>query len=109
WRHVVRTAPHLAHEPLLLHLATEVPKNLPELPWILDYDSHSRTRIPVKASASLLLQNIGANCPSHGDDDENHRPDPDHDQGVRPVDLIQRRCEGAEGAVVGLDETQHDV
>jgi len=33
---------HLAHEPLLLNLATELPKRLLELLGILDYDSHNR-------------------------------------------------------------------
>jgi len=45
-RHVVRTAAHLAHEPLLLHLAPELPESLFELLRILDHDSHSRKRIP---------------------------------------------------------------
>ena len=45
-RHVVRTAAHLAHEPLLLHLAPELPEGLFELLRILDYDSHSPKRIP---------------------------------------------------------------
>ena len=45
-RDVVRTPAHLAHEPLLLHLATELPESLLELLRILDYDSHNRTRIP---------------------------------------------------------------
>ena len=38
---VVRTASHLAHEPLLLHLAAELPKRLLELLGILDDYSHS--------------------------------------------------------------------
>jgi hypothetical protein len=42
----VRTPAHLAHEPLLLHLAAELPECLLELLRILDYDSHDRTRIP---------------------------------------------------------------
>ena len=33
---------HLAHEPLLLNLAAELPKRLLELLGILDYDSHNR-------------------------------------------------------------------
>ncbi len=33
---------HLAHEPLLLDLAAELPKRLLELLGILDYDSHNR-------------------------------------------------------------------
>jgi hypothetical protein len=44
-RNVVRTAAHLAHEPLLLHLAAELPKRLLELLGILYDDSHNRTRI----------------------------------------------------------------
>jgi hypothetical protein len=42
----VRTAAHLAHEPLLLHLAPELAKSLFELLGILDYDSHNPNRIP---------------------------------------------------------------
>ena len=49
-RDVVRTAPHLAHEPLLLHLAAELPKRLLELLGILDDYSHSPKRIPVKGT-----------------------------------------------------------
>ena len=33
---------HLAHEPLLLDLAAELPKRLLELLGVLDYDSHNR-------------------------------------------------------------------
>jgi hypothetical protein len=44
--HVVRTAAHLAHEPLLLHLAPELPKGLFELLRIFDYDSHDPRMIP---------------------------------------------------------------
>jgi hypothetical protein len=47
-RDVVRTASHLAHEPLLLHLTAELPKRLLELLGILDDYSHSLKRIPVK-------------------------------------------------------------
>jgi hypothetical protein len=46
-RDVVRTASHLAHEPLLLHLAAEFPKRLLELLGILDDYSHNPTRIPI--------------------------------------------------------------
>jgi hypothetical protein len=46
----VRTASHLAHEPLLLHLAAELPKRLLELLGILDDYSHSPKRIPVKGT-----------------------------------------------------------
>jgi hypothetical protein len=49
-RDVVRTASHLAHEPLLLHLAAELPKRLLELLGILDDYSHSPKRIPVKGT-----------------------------------------------------------
>src|SRR5207245_11639699 len=54
-RVVVLTPAHLAHEPLLLHLAAELPKSLLELLRILDYDSHSRTRIPAAASPAPVL------------------------------------------------------
>jgi hypothetical protein len=47
-RDVVRTASHLAHEPLLLHLTAELPKRLLELLGILDDYSHGLKRIPVK-------------------------------------------------------------
>ena len=43
----MRTAPHLAHEPLLLHLAAELPKRLLELLGILDDYAHNPERIPV--------------------------------------------------------------
>jgi hypothetical protein len=43
----VRTAAHLAHEPLLLHLAAELPKRLLELLGILDDYAHNPERIPV--------------------------------------------------------------
>ena len=46
-RDVVRTASHLAHEPLLLHLAAELPKRLLELLGILDDYAHNPERIPV--------------------------------------------------------------
>src|ERR1700693_5040903 len=46
-RDIVRTASHLAHEPLLLHLATEFPKRLLELLGILDNYSNNPTRIPI--------------------------------------------------------------
>jgi len=42
----VRTASHLAHEPLFLHLAAELPERLLELLWILDDYSHNPQRIP---------------------------------------------------------------
>jgi len=41
----VRTAPHLAHEPLLLHLAAELPKSLLELLRVFDDYSHDPVRI----------------------------------------------------------------
>jgi len=47
-RHVVRTAPHLAHEPLLLHLAAEFPQGLLELLRVFDDYSHNPTRIPIR-------------------------------------------------------------
>src|ERR1700687_6296761 len=46
-RDVVRTAPHLAHEPLLLHLAAELPKGLFELLGVFDDYSHNPARIPI--------------------------------------------------------------
>ena len=52
----MRTASHLAHEPLLLHLAAEVAKSLLELPGILYDDSHSPVRIPVKGAVLLLMR-----------------------------------------------------
>jgi hypothetical protein len=57
---VVRTASHLAHEPLLLHLAAELPESLLELLGILDYDSHNRTRIPVRATSQGLRVRVGS-------------------------------------------------
>jgi hypothetical protein len=61
-RHVVRTASHLAHEPLLLHLAAELPKGLLELLRILDDYSHNPTRIPIPSGrcsvSALLLQDV---------------------------------------------------
>ncbi len=42
WRYVVGSPAHLAHEPLLLDLAAELPKRLLELFGILDDDSHNR-------------------------------------------------------------------
>jgi hypothetical protein len=46
-RDVVRAPSHLTHEPLLLHLAAELPKRLLELLGILDDYSHNPKRIPV--------------------------------------------------------------
>jgi hypothetical protein len=43
----VRAPSHLAHEPLLLHLAAELPKRLFELLGILDDYAHNPERIPV--------------------------------------------------------------
>jgi hypothetical protein len=53
-RNVVRTASHLAHEPLLLHLAAEFPKRLFELLGVLDDYSHNPKRIPIKGERCLL-------------------------------------------------------
>jgi hypothetical protein len=50
----VRAAAHFAHEPLLLHLAAEVPKGLLELPGILYDDSHNPVRIPGNPLVLLL-------------------------------------------------------
>ncbi len=47
-RYIVRTAPHLAHEALLLHLAAELPKGLLELLGVFDDYSHNPTRIPIR-------------------------------------------------------------
>ena len=60
----MRTAAHLAHEPLLLHLAPELSESLFELLRILDHDSHSRKRIPDggfgRASRlAVVLQEVG--------------------------------------------------
>jgi hypothetical protein len=63
-RDVVRTASHLAHEPLLLHLAAEFPKGLLELLGILDDYSHNPTRIPIEGrlrSVKPLLQHVRGN------------------------------------------------
>ena len=62
-RDVVRTASHLAHEPLLLHLAAELPKSLFELLRILDDYSHNRTRIPiVKAALLCICEGLPQHC-----------------------------------------------
>jgi hypothetical protein len=45
-RHVVRTASHLAHEPLFLHLAAELTERLLELLRIFYDYSHDSQRIP---------------------------------------------------------------
>jgi hypothetical protein len=42
----VRTASHLAHEPLFLHLAAELSERLLEFLGILDDYSHNPQRIP---------------------------------------------------------------
>jgi hypothetical protein len=44
-RYVVRTPSHLAHEPLLLHFPTELPKGLLELLGVLDNYPHNPPRI----------------------------------------------------------------
>src|SRR5205814_5434357 len=58
-RHVVRTPAHLAHEPLLLHLAPKFPQSLLELLGILDYDSHDPTSLQAQpqptGSGSITL------------------------------------------------------
>ena len=53
-RHVVRTPSHLAHEPLLLHLAAELAQRLFELFGILDDYSHDRTRIQAMQNRPLV-------------------------------------------------------
>ena len=57
-RHVVRSAAHLAHESLLLHLAAEVPKGLLELGGIFYDDSHNLARIAGRRQALLQFGNI---------------------------------------------------
>src|SRR5205823_8616115 len=54
-RDVVRTASHLAHESLFLHLAAELAQRLLELLWILDDYSHNPTRIQAPAWGLLPL------------------------------------------------------
>ena len=53
-RYVVRTPSHLAHEPLLLHLAAELAQRLFELFGILDDYSHDRTRIQAMRNRPLV-------------------------------------------------------
>src|SRR5258708_6249876 len=63
-RDVVRAASHLAHEPLLLHLAAEFPKRLLELLGILDDYAHNPERIPVGGklcSVNGIASRRGAN------------------------------------------------
>src|ERR1700686_2854115 len=75
-RDVVRTASHLAHEALLLHLATELPKRLLELLGILDDNAHNPERIPVARqgrSVKRLLQHVGADGSADGDHRERER------------------------------------
>ncbi len=50
----MRAASHLAHEPLLLHLATELAKGLLELFGILDDYSHNRKGYRLEVVAVLL-------------------------------------------------------
>src|SRR5258708_6043208 len=50
-RDVVRAPSHLAHEPLLLHLAAELPKRLLELLGILDDYAHNPETIPVSITS----------------------------------------------------------
>ena len=50
----MRTPPHLAHEPLLLHLAPELAKRLLELLWILDDYPHNPTRIQAEPQGTLV-------------------------------------------------------
>ena len=53
-RHVVRTASHLAHKTLFLHLAAELTQGLLELLGILDDYSHNPTRIQAARSGLPL-------------------------------------------------------
>jgi len=50
----VRTASHLAHEPLLLHLSTELPKRLLELFGVFDDYPHNLARIAGERRRALL-------------------------------------------------------
>jgi hypothetical protein len=50
----VRTASHLANEPLLLHLSTELPKGLFELLGIFDDYPHNLERIAGDWRRALL-------------------------------------------------------
>jgi len=52
-RHVVRTASHLAHKTLLLHLAAELTQGLLELLGILDDYSHNPSRIQAAPNGLL--------------------------------------------------------
>src|SRR2546428_13973442 len=52
-RNVVRTPSHLAHEPLLLHLAPELAQRLLELLGILDDYPHNPTRIQAEERGPL--------------------------------------------------------
>ena len=102
----MRTAPHLAHEPLLLHLAAELPKGLLELLGILDDYAHNPERIPVARqgrSVKRLLQHVGADGSADGDHREREREGADHHQGVSRVDRSQRRGESCARVVAGLD------
>ena len=51
WRDVVRTASHLAHESLFLHLAAELAQRLLELLGVLDDYSHNPSRIQAGRNA----------------------------------------------------------
>ncbi len=62
----MRAPAHLAHEPLLLHLAAEVPKSLLELSGILYDDAHSPTRIPVSRPGPFLHEDIGPDLAAAG-------------------------------------------
>src|ERR1700680_4646295 len=84
-RHVVRSATHLAHEPLLLHLAAEVSERLLELRGILYNDAHNPPRIAGRRRPMLLLQHIGPHRTPDGDDGEPKRIDADHGQGMSGV------------------------
>src|SRR5437660_2585974 len=52
-RDVVRTASHLAHESLFLHLAAELAQRLLELFGVLDDNSHDPTRIQASQRGPL--------------------------------------------------------
>jgi hypothetical protein len=58
-RYVVRAASHLAHEPLLLHLAAELPKRLLELLGVFDDYSHDLERIPVDGRRRFVKNRWG--------------------------------------------------
>ena len=103
----MRTASHLAHEPLLLHLAAEFPKRLLKLLGILDDYSHNPTRIPIegrRCSVKSLLEDVRANRPDNRYGGERDCEGADHHQGVGCVNRHERGRESPPGVVAGLDQ-----